>query len=207
MKFFNRDFQTRLYDTIAEIESESLIEIVVIVKAQSDRYADRPVWAGLIFSALVFTFLMFSHLVFGDFLFYVLTIVSFLVGYTLSMQIKSLFRKLVGKKRMEKAVEKAARATFQKGGLRHTERKVGTLIYCSLFEQKVYILPDRGAEESLPIEEWQKLSQKLNAIFAEPNPSESLLNVLAESKAVFNQFIPPVLNDINELPNNLEVYL
>jgi putative membrane protein len=68
-------------------------------------------------------------------------------------------------------------------------------------------LPDRGAKNAVPSEDWTKIEEGFQSIFSQPNISEALLQQLANCKDIFNQFIPPIENDINELPDNLDVEL
>jgi putative membrane protein len=209
MKRFNEDFRTRLYDTIKDIEDNSLVEIVVLIKAQSGNYRDIPVWAGMITSFIVYTFFMFSPFEFDVYLIYAFTLLSFPLVYTLFTSLPKLKVKFANRRRMDRNVEIHARAIFQKGGVRFTSERIGTLFYVSLLEHKIYILPDRGAKSAIPAEDWEKIETDFQSIFDEPESSlpNALLEKLANFKPVFSEFIPPVENDINELPDNLDVEL
>ena len=207
MKRFNEDFCTRLYDTIKDIEDNSLIEIVVLIKAQSGSYRDIPVWAGMIASFFVYTFFMFSPFEFDVYLIYAFTLLSFPLVYTIFTSLPELKSKFTTQSRKTRNVEINARAIFQKGGVRYTSERIGTLIYCSLLEKKVYVLPDRGAKNAVPEEEWEKIKASFQAIFEEADLPDALLTSLASCKPVFSEFIPPVENDINELPDDMDVEL
>ena len=100
-----------------------------------------------------------------------------------------------------------ARALFQKGGLQHTSTEIGTLIYLSLLEKKTFIVADRGAQMAIPAEEWQKINQQLQNIFNTNNPAQALLTELAHCNATFARYIPALANNINELPNDLQIEL
>jgi putative membrane protein len=207
MKRFDEDFRTRLYDTIKQIEDNSLVEMVVIIKPQSGKYRDIALWAGVLFSFFLYTFFMFSPFNFDVFLIYAFTILGFLFAFGLFSAIPILESKIIKQKRKDKNVEIYARAIFQKAGIRFTSERIGTLIYCSLFEKRVYVLPDRGAKNAVPAGEWTKIEAGFQSIFYHPNLPEALLEQLANCKAVFSQFIPPVENDINELPDNMDIEL
>lgn len=208
MKRFNEDFRTRLYDTIKDIENNSLVEIVVLIKAQSGSYRDIPVWAGMIASFLVYTFFMFSPFEFDVYLIYAFTLLSFPLVYTLLTTFTKLKIKFAKRSRKERNVEINARAIFQKGGLRFTSERIGTLFYLSLFEEKVFILPDRGAKSAIPAEDWKKMEADFQSIvMSDINLPNTLLEKLSKYKSVFAEFIPPVENDINELPDDLDVEL
>ncbi|MGB0521498.1 MAG: TPM domain-containing protein [Flammeovirgaceae bacterium] len=207
MQYFDQNFKTQLRDTIAEIENNSLVEIVTVVKARSHNYADVPLWWGVICWFSAFTFFMFHHKEYGDYTFYTGTIIGFIVGMILPLSIKSLMRLFISKTKLKKQVELKARAIFQKAGIRHTKDEIGVLFYISLFEKEVFILPDRGAENSLPEEEWELMHKKFQTIFAAPNPASALLKALKNTVPVFSAYIPPIENDINELPDEVEINL
>jgi putative membrane protein len=207
MKRFNEDFRTKLYDAIKNIEDNSLVEIVVLIKPQSGSYRDIAAWTGIIFSFLLFTFFMFAPVDFDVFLIYAFTIISYFGIYFLIMAVPELIARAIPKSRKHRNVEIFARALFQKAGIRFTNQKIGTLIYFSLFEKKVFILPDRGAETAVPAEEWTKINNVFQAVFSTTDLPKAILNALAECKSIFSTYIPLVENDINELPDDLNVDL
>jgi putative membrane protein len=207
MKHFDEDFKTRLWQTIEAIENDSLVEVVVMVKPFSDEYPDIPLLWGAGFAFIALTFFMFTPFIFGDYLLYSGTLGAFALGMALALFVNPLKRLFISKKRMERSVEIMARALFQKGGMHHTQEHIGTLIYCSVFEKSVYILPDRGAKHAVPEDEWQQIREGFRDIFNAPNPADKLLEQLKKCQPVFAEYIPPVENDINELPDDLEVSL
>lgn len=207
MKRFNEAFRTKLYDAIKEIEDNSLIEIVVLIKPQSGLYRDIAAWTGIIFSFVLYSFFMFSPFNFDVYLIYAFTVLSFFAVYFLVMTFPQIVFKLIPAKRKNRNAEIMARALFQKGGLRFTSQRIGTLIYFSLYEKKAIVLPDRGAETSVPAQEWDNINQNFQAVFDSDNLPDAILSTLASCKPVFHQYIPPVDNDINELPDDLSVEL
>ncbi len=207
MNRFNETFRTKLFETIELIENNSLVEMVVIIKPQSGRYRDIPVWCGIIFSFLLYTFFMFSSVEFGVYMIYGMTILSFFLIYGL-VSVISIFKAMfIKRKRKTRNVEINARAIFQKGGVRFTEDRIGTLVYISLFEKLVFILPDRGAENAIPVDEWKEIKLDFQSIFDSKDVPAELINKLNKWQPVFAKYIPPVENDINELPDDMNVVL
>jgi len=207
MKRFDEAFRTKLYDTIQDIENNSQIEIVVLIKPQSGSYRDIALWAGVLFSFFLYTFFMFSPFIFDAFLIYVFTVLGFLGVYTLVSAFPEIISRVIPQKKKEKNVELFARASFQKGGIRFTNSKIGTLIYFSLLEKKAFVLADRGAETSVHAEDWEKIKSNFQSVFSAQDIPSALLKALADCKPVFSEFIPSVENDINELPDDLNIEL
>lgn len=207
MKRFNEDFKTKLYNIIEEIESESHVEIVSIIKAESGKYRDISVaWASIIM-ILSFSFMMFAPFEYNVYLIYFVSLFIFLVTYFSVELIHPLKFILIKKSRKKRQVEIMARAHFQKGGIRFTNTQIGTLLYVSLFEKQVYIIKDRGAETAIPEEENIKMQNEFDKIFEDSDVSNNFMETLRNTKTIFKEYIPQVENDINELPDNMEINL
>ncbi len=207
MKRFNENFKSNLYETIEDIENNSLVEVVSIIKAKSGNYRDVSLWIASAFMFLIDSWLMFSKFEVGVYYIYLITIISFIIVYLLTELIKPWKRLFVSKKRMRRNTEIYGRAVFQKGGIRFTNERIGVLFYMSLFEKQVFILPDRGALTAVPDEEWQKINTDFQNIFTESNIADAFIRELKKCKEIFAKYILPVENDINELPDDLEVDL
>jgi len=205
MKRFNEDFKSKLYKTIEDIENNSLVEVVSIIKSKSGNYRDISLWIASVAMFLTASWLMFSKVEVNVYYIYLITIVSFVIFYLLAELIKPLKRIFVNKKRMKRNVEIYGRAIFQKGGIRFTNAGIGVLFYMSLFEKQVFIIPDRGALTAVPDEEWQKIKSDFQNIYKEKDIPEAFIRELKKCKEIFAKYILPVENDINELPDDLEV--
>lgn len=207
MKRFNDDFKSKLYETIADIENNSLVEVVAIIKSKSGRYRDVSLWFAIAVMFAASSFFMFSPIIFDVYMIYVFSFLIFILAYLLSELIKSLKRFFIKDKRMTRNIDIYARAIFQKGGIRFTQEKIGVLIYVSLFEKKVKLIGDRGAFTLVPNELWRKMKKDFNSIFEEDDIPAAFIKELKKTKAIFAEYILPIENDINELPDDLEVEL
>lgn len=207
MDFSDQEFKTRLWDAIATIEGESGVEVVVIIKPASADYNDAALMGGAILSFVVFSFFVFAPIVFGDYLIYTGTPVAFALGVLLVSYVPSLKRLLSGTARRRRQVEIMARALFQKGGLHRTQDGVGVLVYVSELEQQVYLLADHGVMEAFPVEEWEALEASFRGVLRASDPPAVLLDTLAASGPVFARYIPVEPDDVNEIPDDLEVSL
>jgi putative membrane protein len=206
-KFTHPDFQTQLSNIISELEQASQIETVVLIKQRSGNYDDVPMALASNLSLLTFSVLFFIDKGVEDYLIYFATLAAFGLGLLIGLALPNVQGLFVKKNRKQRNVEIMARALFQKGGLHHTSAKTGTLIYFSLLEKMVYIVADRGAQLAIPEEEWQKIITNLQSIFNTKNTANSLLKELEKCKETFNNYIPALENNINELPNNLSIDL
>ncbi len=207
MRKFDEKFKTKLYQTIEDIENNSLVEVVAMIKANSGNYRDVSFFTGAVVLFLAYTYFMFAPTIFDVYLIYFMTIIAFVIGFALVEFIPPIKKVLSGKKRKEKNVEVYSRAIFQKGGMRHTKEKIGVLIYVSLFEKKIKIVADRGAKTMVPAEEWDKIKTDFQEVFNASDFQTAFLEKLKNCQTIFSKYIPPVEDDINELPDDLDIDL
>lgn len=208
MNIFSEDFKTKLNKTIEQIENEnSEVEIVAIIRNQSEKYNDVSLLISVVLMFILYTIFMIIPSEINAYLIFLLTVLSFFVFYAVLLFFPKLIRPFVKKSRMKRSVEIMARAIFQKGGIYLTQNNIGVLFYVSLFEKMVFILPDKGAENSIPPEELEKMQEDFNKIFNSSDIAQSFLDKLLSTKDIFAKYIPPVENDINEIPDNLKIEL
>lgn len=205
MKEFNDDFKSELYQTIEDIENSSQVEIVAIFRGSSGKYRDVSLWVALTIMFITSSFFMFSPIDFDVYMIWLFTFIAFVLSYFLTEIIKPFKRIFVSKKRMKRHADLYARAVFQKGGIRFTNERIGVLFYFTEFERRVVILPDRGSFSSVPDDYWTQFENGFQTIFNEGNIAEAFLKELKKTKQIFAEYILPVENDINELPDDLEI--
>jgi putative membrane protein len=145
--------------------------------------------------------------VFADWVVYAGTIAAFVLAAVLVGGIPALLRLAAGRKHLEKSTDLMARASFQKGGIHHTRSETGLLIFIALLERQVAVIPDRGVELALPPEEWGQIRRGLNGIFQAKNPAVALLAELEKLQTALARHHPQTADDLNELPDHLEIEL
>ena len=194
-----------MVDSVREIESKSSAEIVAVVKIRSGNYNDIALWSGFAVMFIVYSFFMFSPFDFDVYLIYILSLLSFFVGYAKVRIFNFITFFLTKKARMAHNAEVYARAIFQKGGIRHTTGKTGVLFYLSLFEKQVVILADRGAQNAIPAQEWEKINESFQKIFTNKNHRAAFVETLKNCSTVFAEYLPILPDDVNELPDDLDI--
>lgn len=206
-KIFNDIFQAKLYEAVEAIEKESDVEIVTIVYSHSHSYRAVSLTVAAIATYLIYSGLMFTPTLISDFTLYAVPILVFLAVFFLIDKIPAIKRVLIPQKTKEKSVEIYARALFQKAGIHHTERHTGLLIFISLLEKSVKIIPDRGVQSALKAADWEKIQGHFDAIFEANEIENGIIQALAKSKEIFALNLPVLPDDINELPDYIEISL
>ncbi|CAA6824341.1 MAG: Putative membrane protein [uncultured Aureispira sp.] len=205
--FFDSEYQEKLDATIQALESKSSVELVTVIYPECDNYRDIELWGGifLAFIALVVKFMVpaiihIYAILFGTLLF-------FSLGIGIIKRVPKLKYALLNKKRMRRQAEIMARAIFQKAHIHRTSQHTGVLLFISTFERQAVLLWDIGVDVTLTIDELDQLQFQFSEIFNTPDPPEALLAKINASIPVFEGHLPVQPNDINELPNHLQVKL
>ncbi len=205
--FFDTEYQAQLDQAIQELESKSSVELVTVIYPESDRYRDIELWGGIFFGFMALTYkfmhpeiIHFYAILFGTLLF-------FSIGIGIVRYVKPLKRILTNKKRMRRKAEIMARAVFQKGQIYKTSHHTGILLFVSVFEKEAVLLWDIGVDIELNIDELDQLQFEFGQIFDHANPAELLLTKIRESIPVFEAHLPVQPDDVNELPNHMQVEL
>jgi len=121
----NPAFRAAVGQAIARIESQSHVELVLVVKPKTQSYAEYPLAIGAALALLALSYFRFAPEAFEDWIVYAGTIGAFTLGAGLTFGIPGLLRLAAGRKRLEKSTEIMARACFQKGGIHHTRDEYG----------------------------------------------------------------------------------
>lgn len=206
-EFFEPAYQVKLDQAIQELESKSSVELVTVIYPESARYRDIELWGGVFIAFLALTYkfmhpeaIHFYFILFGTLLFFVL-------GVSLVRWIKPLKRLLTNRKRMRRKAEIMARAIFQKAQIYRTSHHTGILLFISTFEKEVVLIWDIGVDLVLNIDELDELQFQFGQIFDTKDAPEALLKKIKASIPILEAHLPVQPNDINELPNHLEVTL
>lgn len=207
MAFFTPAYQSKLDEAIQELESKSSVELVVVIYPESGNYRDIDLWGGifLAFTALVVKFMVPAIIHIYAILFG--TLIFFSLGIGLVKWIKPLKRFLINDKRTRRQCEIMARAIFQKAHIHRTSHHTGVLLFVSAFEHQTVLLWDIGVDVELTIDELDALQLQFNEIFKSATPEEELLKKIKDCIPVFERHLPVQPNDVNELPNHLQVEL
>ncbi len=206
-KIFNETFQRRLYEAVQAIEKESDAEVVTLVYSHSNSYNAISLTVAAIATYLTYSALMFTPALISDFTLYIVPILVFVAVFLCVDKIHFIKQFFIPKKLKRKSVEIYGRALFQKAGIHHTERHTGLLIFVSLLEKCVYLVPDRGIFNALKPEDWAVIQNDFDNIFANGDVEDNLIKALHKSKEIFAFQLPILPDDINELPDFMEISL
>ncbi|MDX1960691.1 MAG: hypothetical protein SFU98_19120 [Leptospiraceae bacterium] len=209
MRLLSDEFKKKLTETIVKIENNSGIEVVVAIGKKSGNYLYVPLLAGAILNFGVFTYAMFTDEEFDDLLIYMASILTFCIGFGI-FSIPYLASFFVPSSIKKRNTEIYARALFQKGKIYETVSRQGILVYVSQFEKEVVVVEDSGVFKRIPLDKLTKLKDSFLGIFSyfpSFNTGTRLLSSLESIIPICKEFIPREENDVNEIPDDLEITL
>ncbi|MHB1843980.1 MAG: TPM domain-containing protein [Deltaproteobacteria bacterium] len=168
----------RIAAAVREAERRTVGQIVPLVVERSidhDLPSERLGWLGLLLAtALVFAFqpqASLSRLV-------SLQLGGGVLGLLLSL-VPAVERRLLGRRRLERAVRDRAFRAFHGHGLHRAEGRAGVLIFASLFERRVVILGDEGIHADMGEEGWSVAVRLLTQRLREGAPADGFCDAIA----------------------------
>jgi uncharacterized membrane protein len=103
------------------------------------------------------------------------------------------------------SLEDLAMREFQSLGMTKTVGRTGILIFLLLSDRQLYILADEGIHRHVSEKTWREIADRMSALLAAGSNCNGLVEGVRAVGDVLAQFIPPVANDRNELPNNISI--
>jgi putative membrane protein len=142
--FFEAKARERVIEAVRAIELETSAEVVVALRPASGHYRHTDYLVGVLCAfALLCVFLYHPEPFEYDFLPLELG-AAFGLGALASAYFGPLRRALTSKQLRAASVRRAARETFVDLGVSRTRARTGVLVYVSMLEQRVEIVPDIG---------------------------------------------------------------
>ena len=208
---------------VADLERRTTAEIVPFVVARSDPYANAD-WKGATLGALFAGFAAAAIAralgLWGlDPLLWIALppAVGAAAGWLLA-RIPVLARALIGGERIDERVRRRAESAFLAEGLAATASREGLLLFVSLFERRVLVLPDLGLRGRIPAASWDRVAAGIAARLKTQAPAAALAAGVEEVGAVLRAAgltfdsaadrtsdMAPVVANPNELPDELRM--
>lgn len=192
----------RVSAAIATVEEKTAGEIMVVVAARSDHYADVRALLALVLAvgcAWVVYWLfptVPSGVIFGS------QVLLWLVFWMLAGS-GAILRALVPPARLARAVDAKAKQVFVEHGLTETRDRSGVLILVSELEHRVHILADRGIHEVVGTQGWQREVEVILAGIRSRTASAGLCEAVGHIGAKLAEVFPPRPDDANELTDHV----
>ncbi|MHC5039391.1 MAG: TPM domain-containing protein [Planctomycetota bacterium] len=200
MDLHDPDLLGRIEKAVADAEKGTSAEIVVVITPQSGSYLDRELLFGVAIGLVALAFLIFSPWAFHPALAFVDFLLAFGLATLVCNRVSLLKGFVVRERRREKNVTAGSLISFVHEGVGATRERNGILVFASLFEGAVRILPDFGIEGKVGESEWNRILQEIGRP-SSGEMGEAILGVTERVGKVLAGAFPPGEENPDEIPN------
>ncbi|MBI3724925.1 hypothetical protein HY251_13360 [bacterium] len=192
---------------IEALEKRTDAEVTVAIAPSSGSYRSVDHAGGAILAALVLTALLMGHFhgrsVPEEWI-PPLTALAYVVGAAAARG--SWARRLLTRAgTRSRQVREAARIAFVDAGTGATRKRDGVLVYISLLERAVLVVPDLGVEGKLEGASWQAISRELALAVSGPDLEAALLRAIEKTGEKLALALPRTGSGARETPRRLVV--
>ena len=195
--FFSSAAKKRVTEAVADVESRTSAEIVVVVRHASGKWREVDLVVGAVVAFGVLLILLFHPVPIAVEVMPVDVVLAFLAGTVLCSSIAPFKRALLVRKTVSARLRAAAREAFVDQGVSRTRRRTGILVYVSTFERRVEIVPDIGVDAKL----FDAEARALAAAVAHRLDLDAFLEALRRFGPALSGALPRSADDVNELPD------
>jgi len=127
--------------------------------------------------------------------------VVFALAAWLAHRTPRLLRALVPASRLRSHVERAAAGHFLSEAVHGTRARTGLLVYLSLLEEGVALIPDLGLEGKLPSAWWSEVRWSEGGEATRPRTQQDVVRGITAIGALLKARLPSDGADVNEVPD------
>ena len=102
-------------------------------------------------------------------------------------------------------LREVAERTFERLGMTKTALRNGVLLFIASEENRFVILGDKGIDEKVPTSFWYEIAAKLTERFKNGEFTEGIVEALTAAGQQLKEFFPRSADDVNELPDEIDV--
>ena len=186
---FDEASRARVAGAVRAAEAGSRGQVVPVVVARSDDYAEVRLRSALLAASLVTVGLLLSplHLTLTELP--VAQVAGGLLGWALG-RLGPVERWLVGRVAMDQAVRSRAMRAFLEHGLHQTAEGTGVLLFASLLEREAVVLGDHGIHARMGEAGWDEAVQALLAGLRRGDPGQGFEEAVARCGARLAEHFP-----------------
>ena len=205
--FLSETDRQRIEAAVAAAEKRTAGEIVCMIVSSSYHYAMANVLGATAFAlplALLTTHFLGGWLWIGThnmWLFLGLFAIFFALLHWVLGCWPTLKRLFISRREIDEEVEEAAVNEFFKKGLYRTRDANGVLLFISVFEQKVWLLADKGIHEKVSPEAWNQLVGRITRGIRKGQGADAICMAIQDIGDLLQAHFPIKPGDTDELNN------
>jgi putative membrane protein len=201
MMRIDRSFSDTVERAVNAAESGTSAELIVVVAARSGSYLDIAGAVGAGVAMVVLLVALFAPAPFHPVAVAVETPLAFVLAAWLAHRSPGLLKTLAPDARARKQVERAAAEHFVAEAVHGTRGRTGILVYLSLLEERVKVVPDFGVEGCVPAAAWADVRWSTTGDPLRPRTRDDLVRGIEQIGALLRARMPGQGTDLNEIPD------
>lgn len=196
------DAKQRVERAIVALEKQTSAEVVVTVRQSSGSYLAADLAFASLLSGIGLFVYVYHPAEFADDLVPPALLLLYACAAFFCAQVPALRRLFVRRSRLRENVRRAAVTAFHEQRIHSTSARTGILIYVSLFERVVEVVPDVGVDP-------KKLGADFGSAVVEITSAVrggglgQLESGLAHMAPALGRVLPRAADDVNELPDGM----
>jgi len=195
----DRTFSGAVERAVREAERGTAAELIVVIAARSGSYLDIALAFGGAVAMLVLLVALFAPAAFHPIAVALEVPLAFGLAAWLAHRTPGLLRALAPTARAREQVERAAAAHFLVEAVHGTRGRTGLLVYFSLLEGEVVLVPDLGLEGRVPSAAWSEVRWSATGDLSRPRTQDDLVRGIEQIGAILRARVPANGSDVNEL--------
>lgn len=195
----------RLEQRVADVEEATTAEIVTVIAGRSGSYRDLAVLAGAGSALVALLLLLYLPLSFPEITVVPLTALAGVVGTLACGRLPALLGWLATEDRRRAQVRDSARIAFVDEAVSATRERTGLLIYVSVLESRIEILPDHGLDARIPVGTWNEIVARAVREARSGQWLEQVEKILEYATPVLAERFPSSEDNPDEIPNRPRV--
>lgn len=192
----------KVRDAIKAVELNTSGELVTVIAAESDDYLFIPtLWAALI--ALAVPGVVLLSTLWVDYARLYVTQAAVFFVFAALFRISQIKMRLVPKAIQRQRAARVALEQFFAQNLHHTIERTGVLIFVSVAENYVEIIADKGINDVVPKDTWEKVVADFVAAVKQERYAEGFITAVNQCGEVLQKHFPARRDNPDELPDHL----
>ena len=194
-------FSEAVERAVREAERGNAAELIVVVSARSGSYLDVALAIGAAAATAVLLLALFAPATFHPVAVAIEVPLAFGLVAWLAHRSPGLLGAVVSAARKRKQVERAAAEHFLAEAVHGTRGRTGLLVYPSLLEERVALLPDLGLEGRVPGAAWSEVRWSATGDPSRPRTQDDFVSGIEQLGAILRARLPADGGDDNEVPD------
>jgi putative membrane protein len=201
--FLTDEAKAALTAAIRDLESQSSAELVIAVRPRSAAYLRVPLTAALVAAFATLAALLYTPWDFPLAWFLADPALAALVAFLAARSLPAAVRLGTRQSSRRERVERAAKALFVDKGIHRTSGRTGILVYVSLLERELALVPDIAVEPVAADDGWKRIEGRIAAAMAGRADGSEVAALLRELGPVLAGPLPRLEDDVDELPDEV----